>query len=216
MTLLNSGIYKILNLITGLFYIGSAVRLSKRFERHRWEFENNRHSNIKLQRAYNKYGADAFEFIIIEIIEKPTKELLEAREQHYIDTLNPQYNLNPTAGSQLGSKRSPESLSRMSAAQKNKVWSEKGLANIRAASAKRRGKKLPTSHVINAKNGRKNWGHSEETKFKMRKAARANSDWPHEKGYNCNCNECKERRNSTRRVKPQTYTLIPLNVNMEF
>src|SRR3972149_5065844 len=109
MTLLNSGIYKILNLVNGKFYIGSAVRLNKRFERHRWELDNNRHSNQILQRAYNKYSADVFEFTIIEYIESPTKEILEVREQFYMDTLKPEYNILPIAGSHLGSKRSPES-----------------------------------------------------------------------------------------------------------
>ena len=216
MTLLNSGIYKILNLINGKFYIGSAIRLNKRFERHRWELDSNRHSNQILQRAYLKYGADVFEFHIVEVIENPTKKLLEEREQFYIDTLKPEYNILPNAGTHLGSKRSEEAKARMSAAQKGRVLSEKALENSRKASAKRRGRKLPQSHIVNAINGRKDHSHSEKTKKKMSLAQKAKSSWPHELGSRCNCYECKERRNSARRIKPQIYIMLPDNIRLEF
>ena len=40
-----------------------------------------------------------------------------AREQHYIDTLNPEYNILRIAGSRLGSKQSPDTI----AAQKEQM-----------------------------------------------------------------------------------------------
>ena len=43
-----------------------------------------------LQRAYNKYGKDAFSFEIIEIC---TFDSLLLREQFYLDTLNPEFNI---------------------------------------------------------------------------------------------------------------------------
>lgn len=73
---------------------------------HLTDLRGNRHHNIHLQRAWNKYGEQSFTFQIIEPIES-LSTLLE-REQYYLDRLNPQYNICPTAGTSLGCKHSPE------------------------------------------------------------------------------------------------------------
>jgi len=59
MTLLNSGIYKILNTVNNKFYIGSAVNLNSRFRTHKANLINNKHPNKHLQAAFNKYGANS-------------------------------------------------------------------------------------------------------------------------------------------------------------
>ena len=65
-----SGIYKIINKINGKYYVGSSVNIkdypNNRWSRHIADLNANRHHNDYLQRAWNKYGQDAFEFIIIE------------------------------------------------------------------------------------------------------------------------------------------------------
>lgn len=61
-----SGVYKIYNVVNHKFYIGSSLDIKFRFSRHKRELNNNRHNNPKLQRAWNKYGGDAFEFIILQ------------------------------------------------------------------------------------------------------------------------------------------------------
>lgn len=43
---------------------------------------------------------------------EPIKEVLLAREQYYIDTLKPEYNICPVAGSRLGSKAFAETIER--------------------------------------------------------------------------------------------------------
>ncbi len=62
------------------------------------------------------YGADSFEF---EVLEKVEKELLIQREQYWINTLsaygNDGYNTNPKAASSLGVVRSSETRERISA-----------------------------------------------------------------------------------------------------
>lgn len=45
-----------------------------------------------MKRAFAKYGLEHFTFIILEEC-TPTKEALEVREQYYIDTLKPAYNV---------------------------------------------------------------------------------------------------------------------------
>lgn len=83
---MSSGIYKITNTINGRFYIGSAVSISKRWNVHKSQLRNGKHHSATLQRAWNKYGEDAFEFSVVEYVDR--ERLLEV-EQEYIDRLNP-------------------------------------------------------------------------------------------------------------------------------
>lgn len=94
-----SGIYKILNKITDDFYIGSSVDLNKRFKEHTRHLNTNRHSNIFLQRSYNKYGSNSLQFVVLLYCEP--QELLRY-EQWFIDNLCPTYNICKIAGNTLG------------------------------------------------------------------------------------------------------------------
>lgn len=100
-----SGIYKIINIINNKIYIGSANNFTSRFGVHRYDLRNNKHHNIYLQRSWNKYGEQNFKF---EIIENCKNQDLLIREQYYIDTLNPEYNICKIAGSTKGRKMSEE------------------------------------------------------------------------------------------------------------
>lgn len=100
-----SGIYMIQNSINGNCYIGSAKILKDRFNLHRKGLINNTHHNIILLRAVEKYGISSFVFKVLELVE--IGKLIE-REQFYIDTLNPTYNICRIAGSSLGIKRNAE------------------------------------------------------------------------------------------------------------
>jgi len=72
--------------------------------------------------AILKHGYSNFQ---LEILEYCTKENAISREQYYIDLLNPEYNLNSTAGSRLGAKLSEESrLKKSQAAQGHKHTEE--------------------------------------------------------------------------------------------
>jgi len=100
---MNSGIYKIENLINGKIYIGKSVNLTKRKRDHFNLLKNNKHTNNFLQNSYNKYGSDNFKFSILEICEK--ENLLDV-EFYYISVIDEQllYNIelnpkNPTHGS---------------------------------------------------------------------------------------------------------------------
>jgi group I intron endonuclease len=102
---MKSGIYQILNIINNKFYIGSAIDFNRRLFNHNTKLNNNIHDNPKLQAAWNKYGADAFIFQIIEYCEKD--KLLE-REQLWMDWLKPDYNILKIAGSSIGYKHTDE------------------------------------------------------------------------------------------------------------
>lgn len=78
-----SGIYKIVNKIDGKYYVGSTNNFDKRWLSHRQHLRKNKHYNIKLQYAWNKYGEDSFQYII-------EKEILDVSkildiEQQYLD-----------------------------------------------------------------------------------------------------------------------------------
>ncbi len=100
-----SGIYKITNLVTNKFYIGSAICLSGRKNTHFNLLRKGVHANRYLQFSFNKHGKDNFLFEVVEYVTNPS--LLIQREQYHIDfnkcfnrTIG--YNISPTAGSNLG------------------------------------------------------------------------------------------------------------------
>jgi group I intron endonuclease len=90
------GIYAIVNRCNGKFYIGSSSNIDLRWIDHRCRLKHGKHPNRILQSAWDKYGADCFEFLVIEHCNK--SELIK-REQYYIDQLMPQYNISREAGS---------------------------------------------------------------------------------------------------------------------
>ena len=87
------GIYEIKNKVTGKSYIGSSKQIEKRWRQHLLALKKNIHHSILLQRAWNKYGEDCFEFNIKE--ECQEDELVE-KEQQYLD-LKPEYNIGTQA-----------------------------------------------------------------------------------------------------------------------
>jgi group I intron endonuclease len=77
-----SGIYGIRNLVNNKIYIGSAINFRKRKNSHFSALKKNKHHNIYLQRAYNKYGDNNFLFFVIEFCDNAA---LIDREQFYLD-----------------------------------------------------------------------------------------------------------------------------------
>ena len=78
------GIYRIKNVINEKSYIGSSINIKSRIQRHKSELKNNKHSNLKLQRAYIKYGVSSFSYIIEEVFEEITREDLFKKETELI------------------------------------------------------------------------------------------------------------------------------------
>lgn len=118
-------IYRIVNGVNGKLYVGSAVNFDKRRKSHLKMLRLGTHHSVKLQNAWNKYGADAFVFEIIAIVDK--KESLIPAEQFYIDlydSFNVGYNCAPKAGSQLGMIHSEETLKKLSMVNKGRKFSD--------------------------------------------------------------------------------------------
>jgi group I intron endonuclease len=176
------GIYAVINMSNGHFYIGSAVSLYNRRCKHLGDLHKGKHHSKYLQNAYNRYGADAFRFVIIEHVEH-VENLIE-REQHYIDTLNPEYNINPIAGSRLGAKCSEEHIAKVLAARRGKPGKPHSRESKAKMSASKKGKKRePFSEAWKAKLGEASKGNTyakgyEHTEKARRKISEAHKGKP--------------------------------------
>lgn len=114
----SGGIYEIRNRINGNCYIGSTMNLQHRWLEHLSALRHSVHCNRHLQAAFRKYGESAFTFVTLEFVEKASQ--LIPREQHYLDTLNPKYNIARTAGSRLGCRHTNETKQKLSKANMGK------------------------------------------------------------------------------------------------
>ena len=112
-------IYAIANVVNGHIYIGSAKNYARRWGKHRRELQLGIHHSVPLQRAYEKYGKDVFDYSVIEYVSD--EDALLAREQVWIDFFRPYYNVSKVAGSPTkGMKFSVETRKKMSLAHKGK------------------------------------------------------------------------------------------------
>ena len=105
MRYVNSGIYIIKNTATGDHYVGSSANLRKRKSCHWSQLRRDCHCSPILQNSWNKYGAERFQF---EVVEHANDENLLVREQHWIDETKPRYNVAKVAGRTTGYKHSDE------------------------------------------------------------------------------------------------------------
>ena len=155
---IKGGIYAVLNLVNGKFYIGSAVNLRRRWTNHKSLLNSNKHYNIHLQRAWAKHGELNFIIVILEYTVD-----LQSKEQHYIDTLAPTYNILTTAYNSTGYKHTEEAV----ASFKARVVSDEVKA---ALSARLKDKKQDPDFVKHRTKSLKGKKRSEEIRAKMAKA----------------------------------------------
>ena len=146
------GVYQIINTTNKKIYIGSSSHLMRRWNTHKYELSRETHSNNKLQRAWNKYGVGSFVFSILEECEK---DQLIKREQYYLDTLNPEYNILKIAYSSLGHTVSDEAKQKIREKAMGRTFSEETLQKMRDAKigkpSPRKGCKLTPEQIENAR-----------------------------------------------------------------
>ena len=121
---MKSGIYKILNIETEDFYIGSAIHFYNRKSKHLGTLRNGTHNNKHLLNAFRKYGEDKFKFFLIE---ECCKDQLPILEQKYIDELKPHYNICTLVEGRWGLKHD-ESTKEKIRESITKFHKEKGLS----------------------------------------------------------------------------------------
>lgn len=137
-----SAIYGIRHASSGRVYVGSATNLKSRLRVHRNSLRKGTHHSRYLQAAWEKYGPESFEFVVLEVV--PEKSKLLERENRWITALqsaDPKHGFNmcPTAGSQLGMRHSSSAREKMSVAHAGK---KKTTEHQNAINAALKGRKL--------------------------------------------------------------------------
>lgn len=115
-----SGIYLIVNLINGKRYIGSSVDIYNRLHDHLSNLKHNRAHNAHLQAAWNKYGDKAFIWNILEYCDVDKRF---EREQFYITTIKPEYNLTGNVVANFGHSPTKDCRKKISATLKRRYES---------------------------------------------------------------------------------------------
>lgn len=127
-----SGIYRIRCTATDKIYIGSSADIEKRWKEHRVMLRQGRHHSRYLQSSWDKYGADAFLF---EVVESLDPEQLLDREQQWIDETqcyDPAlgYNVAPTTGGGARVATRPDDGRRDNPGRPEKPYIERGGTRI--------------------------------------------------------------------------------------
>lgn len=105
---MSSGIYGIHNLVNDKWYVGQTVDIDKRWAAHRWALSAGKNESEHFLRAWRKYGADAFEWLVLE--ECPP-DVLDEREMFWIsekDSFRSGYNRTIGGGGGQGRVQSDE------------------------------------------------------------------------------------------------------------
>ena len=118
------GIYEIFNIINGKSYVGQSTNITQRLSKHKSELRHNKHQNLHLQNAWNKYGEHSFLFNILEYC---NIDELDDIERYYINIwnlTNNQYGYNVESGGNLNKTLSTETKRKLSEAHKGKTLSK--------------------------------------------------------------------------------------------
>ena len=173
-----SAIYGIRHMQSRRMYVGSAVKTAARWRHHRSQLQRGIHHSPYLQAAWSKYGADAFEFVVLEVVNSACK-LLE-RENFWISSAKAAdkrfgFNCCPVAGSQLGMKHNDEARAKMSAARRGKKKSPEHQARINEALTGRKLSEQCKQLLSAARTGTKI---SEQAKLKMSESRKGKTASP--------------------------------------
>jgi group I intron endonuclease len=140
------GVYKISNTLCpeGKYYIGYSCNIHKRWGIHRSTLKHNRHCNILMQRAYDKYGEACFTYEVLQECE--TEEEAKRVELSYLENegiRDKLYNLhyNSSGGDMLTyhpnkeqiiermKNTQKEQISKMTKEERQERWGQSGEKN---------------------------------------------------------------------------------------
>jgi group I intron endonuclease len=152
------GIYAFQNKNDGKVYIGSSKKLADRIRSHINMLKSGTHHSPHFQYAWNNYGPEMFNLIILEIVNEP--DSLVTREQYWINLYQSYnckygYNIAPTAGNTLGVKMSEQAKQKMSNVRKGRKFSEEHKQKISIALKGRQFKQESIEKMRKSLTGRK-------------------------------------------------------------
>lgn len=130
------GVYRIVDVETGRFYIGSSINIAKRWRYHCYRLDRGDHPNPILQALWTT-NHDRLRIEVIELCSAEKKDVLR-KEQDVLDASGVGVNrmcmnVLPVAGSPLGVKRSEKTRRALSAAITGKRHTVEAKAKMRAA-----------------------------------------------------------------------------------
>lgn len=108
------GIYQIKNLTNNKKYIGQSVDIEQRWRGHKCELNNNQHWNDHLQKSWNKYGCENFEFSILEECDVSKLDELESQYISLYNTTDSNYGYNIEIGGNAGKRVSDKTRRKIS------------------------------------------------------------------------------------------------------
>ena len=118
-----SGIYYIRNIVTNEYYIGQSMNLNRRLEAHFIRLEKNTHTNKKLQKSFNKYGSDNFEFNVCVYAPLQALDSLEEYYTNKYDAIENGFNpYHRGVNRKVWNDTSPKAYIRISEDNKNKLF----------------------------------------------------------------------------------------------
>jgi group I intron endonuclease len=165
-----TGVYRIQNVVDGRVYVGSGINVKRRFRDHYKALQNGQHANKHLQRAWDKYGGENFEFSVILLC---GKDDLLSYEQYYIDSMRAceaGYNICQKAGNTLGRKHSDDTREKIRLRAIGREYGPCSEDRRRKISEAHKGKKQSVEHNRRAVEGRRrnnSYNQTEESKNKI-------------------------------------------------
>lgn len=171
-----AGVYRI-TAPSGGFYIGSAVKLGKRWMAHKWQLKTHKHSNTPLCYASEKYGIGGLVFEVLAVTEPEHRFDLEQGmlDKHFGSERC--YNTGPLARG-CGSPRSKECRAKIGAIHRGKTISSEHKAQISAARTGKRRKPFSQEHRQRMSEAQTGKRLSASTREKVRQASKARWDDP--------------------------------------
>ena len=151
-------VYMIKNTVNGKVYVGSSLRPQSRFYEHVYQLKKGVHHSIRLQRSFDKYGEEAFVFIVLKYTDKNQHREEEARVLKILDTTNPKKGYNNSDLTELGVIRhSEETKEKMRRVAKGKKHTEEAREKMRKSKQAHAANMTDEERKIRSKSGKKFW-----------------------------------------------------------
>ena len=206
-----AGIYMIRNVVNGRVYIGSSKELRRRLYLHKYDLKKNVHHSITLQRAWNKYGPDCFEFLVLFQCAESDLEYFEQRSMDVYKSAVPArgYNIRSFVDIRMvnlvNNRWTPEQRAKHSASRTGRsIFKSNPEAMANLLAAVHRGE----SHHMYGKK------HTEETIKKMSAIKKGKPAWnkgvpSDRKGISRSPEVIQKMRDSKRASSPQFRKVLP-------
>lgn len=172
------GVYMFTCLANGKRYIGSSYDIYKRLQEHLGHLARNDHENHYLQEAWNFYGEDAFDVVILE---ECLLDARNARERVLILEYSPEWNLKLPNLERDAWAASEETRAKISAAGRGRPKSEEHRARIGESQVGKKLSQATRDRIAAAHTGKKL---SEEHKQKVSEAGRGRAKSPEMRAKN--------------------------------